>query len=238
MAYLDTVVDLKKGENTEYGLNMLSYQIGPSIETGRYIKPPSSMFPVALKKKTTIRKIRIQLEFIAKDFNEVATNIALFTQKLQDGVDLYLPDGYGYFCLVDDVSEPEQVTSWISTVEFDLVGIRHGNKATHTLTNGSEFNVGGMTDVEAVVKIAPKTAPAEATIVITNASGDKLTDISVSSIKKTVVVDGISKKVTEAGVNKFGDTEMFEFPKIGIGKNTVAIAGDVNVTVEYYPLYL
>lgn len=238
MAYLDTIVDFSKGSILKHGTNMLTYSVGKAIEGGRYIQPSSSLFPATLKKKYKARPITIELEFKGSDSESVTKSIAEFTKEVQEGIDLYLPDGFGYFCVLDDVSAPKQITSWISVVEFEFTGLRHGNKATVNVADGDTFYVGGMIETETVVTLVPTVETAEVTVIITDSNGNKVTDIKVSNVTYATVVDGITKKVTQDGVNKFGDTEMFEFPKLSVGKNTVSVTGDATVSVTYYPLFL
>jgi len=240
MSYFDNVVDLSKGKLSEYGINVLSFNVGSAIEGGRYVKPSSRIFPVVLAKKSAIRPISLQLEFAGKNENDVVTKIAEFTKKIQAGADILSHDGYGYFCVLDSIVVDERISSWIYVVSCKLSGIRHGSKATVVVSNGDSFYVGGMIDPEASITLNPIIPPTDATVKITNDSGKVVTEFDVANVESGVTIDGLATKVTDdyTGQNKFGDVQLFEFPKLSVGKNTVEIAGDVTVIVSYYPLYL
>ena len=238
MSYLDTVIDFSEGYIKKYNVNVLNYEVGEAIEGGRYVLPSSRLFPISLSKKVKPRSLTLELEFIEKNAREVDTLIAEFCNDIQDGVDIHLPDGYGYFCVIDKVSSAKQISSWIRTISIEFVCIRHGTKAIVNATNEMSFYVGGMIDTEAVVTIVPKTTPTEATVIVVDSKGNEMTNVTVKNIESTVIVDGISTKVTQDGANKFVDTDLFEFPKLKAGKNTISFTGDVSVNIAYYPLYL
>lgn len=60
----------------------------------------------------------------------------------------------------------------------------------------------------------------------------------IKNIKKNdlIILDGIKKKVTKNGVNCFLDTNIFKFPSLKPGGNTL-ISDVSNIKIQYYPLY-
>ncbi len=58
---------------------------------------------------------------------------------------------------------------------------------------------------------------------------------------KKVIIDGENCTVTEDGKNKFADTEMWEFPSLVPGENTLAFVSSsvpCEVTIKYKPRYI
>lgn len=51
---------------------------------------------------------------------------------------------------------------------------------------------------------------------------------------KKIIIDGEKNIVTEDGLNKFKDTDMWEFPYLEQGENTIRIdKNNINVTIKY-----
>lgn len=56
---------------------------------------------------------------------------------------------------------------------------------------------------------------------------------------KTIIIDGIEGTVIQDGINKFADTDMWEFPFLVPGKNTITLSKDTcNITIKYNPRFL
>ncbi|MGL5559195.1 MAG: phage distal tail protein, partial [Paraclostridium dentum] len=56
---------------------------------------------------------------------------------------------------------------------------------------------------------------------------------------KTIIIDGIEGTVTQDGINKFEDTDMWEFPFLVQGKNNILLSKDTcNITIKYNPRYI
>lgn len=69
----------------------------------------------------------------------------------------------------------------------------------------------------------------------------KVAGITIKNLEpnEEFIIDGIEGKVTSNGVNKYAETDMIEFPKVKPGENVVSISGgSVNVTVEFYPVFI
>lgn len=68
-------------------------------------------------------------------------------------------------------------------------------------------------------------------------------DILIKNLRqgKKVVIDGENCTVTEDGKNKFADTEMWEFPSLVLGENTLTFVSSsvpCEVTIKYKPRYI
>lgn len=53
----------------------------------------------------------------------------------------------------------------------------------------------------------------------------------------SLCIDGIRGTVTAGGTNKFGDTDLIDFPVILPGQNLITVAPAMPVTVDFYPLF-
>ena len=93
------------------------------------------------------------------------------------------------------------------------------------------INVNGNTKVPCTGEITPSIDMIDLTI--TGVSEDP---IVVRNLKgnKTIIIDGIEGTVLQEGENKFADTDMWEFPFLVPGTNTITVNKDTcNITIKY-----
>lgn len=67
-------------------------------------------------------------------------------------------------------------------------------------------------------------------------------DIVIKNLvyQETVIIDGIKGTITQDGENKFQDAELWEFPTLLPGNNSLTFqssGADCDVTIKYYPRY-
>lgn len=212
-----------------YKANLLTYDIDAVDYDNGYVLPPSSMIPVKLKYSLGLRGVSIKIDFEGDTMHEIEKNISAFTELLHEGAEILLPDGFIYSCVFKKASMPTEKAPWILQVKFTLEGYRHGAMETTTLKSTGSIFVDGNYETPAILKI------------ITSAKSATVCGISVENIGGEIVIDGYTKKVTQNGINKFGDTNMTEFPKFAPGYNKIDVAADGNaaitVKVSYYPIY-
>lgn len=212
-----------------YKAHLLSYDIDAVDYDNGYVLPPSSMIPVKLKYSLGLRGVTLKIDFEGETAKEITQRISDFTELLHEGAEILLPDGYTYNCVFKKASTPSKKAPWILQVKFTLEGYRHGALETATLTKTGGIFVDGNCVTPAILKIT------------TSARSATVCGISVDNIGGEIVIDSYKKKVTQNGVNKFGDTNMTEFPKLAPGYKQIDVAaeGDAAITVEvsYYPIY-
>ena len=213
-----------------YKARLLGYSVGPVNISNAYQSSKTSVIPVKLKESIGTRIITLNLEFEGDTCYEAELNISNLTAYLLNETELELPDGFFYFCILDQAPTPENKGGTFYTASFKLVGYRHGAMETEVLTEtGSVFNIGN--------------CKAPAIITIEGASGSvTVNDITVDNISKTVVINGYDKTVMEVDgavtSNKYKDCTMTKFPSLDPGTNMIAITGTATVTVEYTPIYM
>ncbi len=204
-----------------------NYSIGPCKFEGGYVLPPSATFPIILAGKVGVRSISITLDFSGATRHERTKTISQFTQILQEGCELLLPDGFYYTCVYDGASTPEDKSPWITQVRFSLIGVRHSDLRTAKFTTGtSVLEVDGNCNTPAIITI--RATDTEVTVC----------GFTVKNIKDEVVINGMDGTVLENGLNKYGDIEnMTKFPEFSAGKNNIEIVGNAEVIISYYPIY-
>lgn len=209
-----------------YKAQLQSYKVGACDYDNGYLLPPASMMPVKLKPTLGLRSIVLSFDFEGGTPREIAMNISKVTTLMQDMPDILLPDGFSYSCVYEKQSTPEEKAPWIMRVQYTLSGYRHEPKETVTLLETGNVFVGGNYKTPAVLKI---TSAADTV---------KVLGTTIKGATGTVVIDGIKKKVTKDGLNKFADTDLTNFPALVPGLNTIDIDGADEVEVSFYPIFL
>jgi len=208
-----------------YGAKMLDYSVDGVPYKSGYLFAPSAFFPTILKGQVGIRHIEIELDFQGTGWRETEHMISDVTAVLAQGCELLLPDGFYYRCAFDENSAPTRPAPWITTVTFELYGVRHGKLEQVTLSETSEIWVDGN-----------RTTPARLTV--SGVSGTvTVAGITITGISGEVVIDGIARTVTQNGVNVFDHTDLTAFPSLPAGRAEIVFSAGLTVKVEYYPLY-
>lgn len=214
----------------KYKAKLLNYSVGAVSVTNSYLERKNSIIPVKLKESIGTRPITLELEFEGDTCHEALLNISNMTAELLQENDILLPDGFYYFCVLDNVGAPKLEGDTFYSVKFVLVGYRHLGMVREVLTETDSFIALGNLEAPAIITIEN----AFGTVVVNN--------LTVTNISKTVVINGYDKTVMETdGVtesNKFKDCSMTKFPSVVPGPNIIDIDGDATVTIEYTPIFM
>lgn len=98
------------------------------------------------------------------------------------------------------------------------------------------FNVNGNYTVPVILEITPSADLIDITI-----NGLANDPIIIKNLKqgKKIIINSKEVTVTEDGINKFGDTEFWEFPFLTPGPNTITLSkNSCDVVLKYEPRYL
>ena len=212
-----------------FGAKLADYQVGACSYSDSYLLPPRSIVPIKLNGKVGLRKVTVTLDIFGASEGAIALAISNLTAELMKQAELYLPDGFYYNCVYSKTSTPESVAPWISRVKFEFNGYRHGARVNVNVFNGTVVNVLGNFETPAFYDI-DKSNAADLSLTING--------ITVRNATERIKIDGINAKVTMGGLNKFGDTDIIEFPKLKPGENTMYLTGTTSAMLSYYPIYL
>lgn len=207
---------------------LLSYTVGACKYTNGYVSPLTSSFPVILDGKVGLRPIEITIDFFGVTINEITRNISKATAMLRKKAELFLPDGFYYTCAFKSQSTPIEKAPWIFQTKYIFEGVRHEALKTHSFTCNGKMFVEGNHKTYGRIRILPY----EDNISVT------VNGITVQNITGEVIIDGITKTVTQNGINKFADTNMTRFPCFECGYNDVSVDGNATVEISYYPIFL
>lgn len=210
----------------EWGAEIFSYEVGPCSYSNGYLKAPGKIFPVKLTPSIGLRPITITADFSGESPMETARSISDFTDTLQGGPEIMLPDGFYYWCEYDGATAPERKAPWIEQVSFYLHGVRHGPLAKKTLTTSGIIKADGNMETPMIVELTPSSN-----------NGMTFNGIEIESAIP-VIIDGVYTTVKNSlGNNVFGNTTMTEWPKLKPGSNPITMVGVARAEISYYPIW-
>lgn len=141
--------------------------------------------------------------------------------------------------------EKEFIKKWDYKVTVTMQGWEK-SAAQHTVAIKDTLqtvSIEGNQPTPCIVEITPSIDLASVEIdgiAYNHISGDKET-ITIRNLKagKTVIINGEDCTVLQEGANKFADTDMWEFPVLKPGANTISCSSDkCTVTLKYKPRYV
>lgn len=196
--------------------------------------------PIFLDNDVGFKTIKLELKFTGANRDEVLNNISNLMSKLTGEVILKL-DGYSknYKCILSGNGETTKTVSgrvYRKTLTFN--GYEFGDEVTETMNRviSKTVNVSGNSNTPAIVEITPALSIAE--LIITGVS-DECIKIKNLEVGKKIIIDGEEGTVTVNGINKFSDTELWEFPRLKAGANTITVdKSSTDITIKYKPRFI
>ncbi|MDU2283346.1 phage distal tail protein [Clostridium sp.] len=215
-----------------YGCSLIKYEIGAS-ETQKNIEwTKGALSPLVFLGSNKYKEVKVWLlmESIDRELLELyKSNLA---KELEQAIIKFKDSKYLYDGVLGSISFKninilaiEVVISFKAIQKYDLETIILAKSLTQSI------NIKGNVDTECIIEVtAPSAAVASFTI----------NNITIKNIpeNKTVIIDGIKKKVTVDGSNFFNNVELWEFPILKAGDNTITQSlTTVDVKIKYNPCW-
>ncbi len=234
----------------EYGARLYTYTVGGTALTRITSTSYNANLPKLFNTDYGQREIKITLVFRSKHYNSggiIARLRALAAQKsafdslISSGtVDIGLPDGFYYCCILDTIGT-EEADGESLEVTYTLNGVRHLPLAEiegKTIECASTVN----TDCRITINVGSGWTDGNTlTFVIYRADAAAGVPFHIYNVSPgdVIVIDGMSSVVTINGSNAFGSTDIVTFPYLcpGTNKYTQSSSGNTFMT-EYYPTFI
>ena len=198
----------------------------------------NSLIPLYLGKQETYKLIKVKLIIKDKDEESCLLNISNLVKQFEKCTIKFNDLNYFYDCTILNVNHI-RVIKGLYTLD---VGLKSGYAYKPTIIEvanritSKTINVAGNTETPCIVEITP-------TIDIIDITLEGFADdpIIIKNLKanKTVIVDGESQIVTVDGINKYGDTDMWDFPKLGPGNNSLKFSrNNCDIKIKYKPRFI
>lgn len=207
------------------------FSVGAAEITSSYWQGVNRTNFALLKQQFALREISVSVAVFGDTYPDAALMLSKLMGALWGKVDISLPDGFSYFCVLSDAADaPERVgpgtgqTGLIAT--FTLVGYRHGPMVT--TTGPSVWCPSTTPQTDCILSVTVGSAADSYAL-----GGATFPDVTQG---EQLVFDGINKRILRNGAPGAAGVEWINFPYLTPGQNTVAAADPV--TVQFYPCYL
>lgn len=222
-----------------YGGIQLEVDIQNYKYKSEYTLLTNSLKPVKLSTTETLKAIKVDILFKGNNRDEVLSNISRFMTLLKDEVIINL-DGYNNsfkaYLENDSIEKKKSKGKYKLKLEFKGYSMKDEIVENINRINSKTIEVPGTQITPAIVEITPTTALADITI---EGLADDPIVIKNLTANKTVILDGELQKVTVDGVNKYGDTDMWDFPRLNPGTNTIIVnKNNCDIKIKYKPRYI
>lgn len=123
----------------------------------------------------------------------------------------------------------------IGTITYSLNAVCCGEQKIKHFSDALTFEYEGNATAPAVLEVITDIGLNSLTI-----EGITGSSITVQNITKDIplIIDGENGLITQNGINKFGDSNLWEFPRIKHGKNTVTLSTVCTATLTYKPRFI
>lgn len=189
--------------------------------------------------KKQFKKVSIKLLFEGENRDVINNNISNFMSKLINEVDIKFKNlsHFYHVFLVDHNVEDTNFDEWLY-LNIEFVGYEYSSQVVETMNRitTKTINVPGNTETPAIAEITPSVSIID--IVLTGLSDEPMTIKNLTGGKK-LIIDGEEGFVTVDGANKFNDTDMWEFPRLKPGANTITVSrNNVDINIKYKPRFI
>lgn len=226
-----------------------NYHISGYTLTNSYHQGPSRSSILLLRQTYGLLSITLPLEFWAQDKEATMACLAAFNGDCGGQVEITLPDGFSYTCLLSETTETEWLNDAWCAVDYTFVGIRH--RAPVEISKASPLRIRNSgtwprNDCTITVKGLAVKSPVPVVVGLSDGKETYLTwRIDTSGGLYTggdLVLDGVKKQNLYNGGNiPTGTMTWTDYPYLRPGVNTISVSGGLSAAeleLYYTPAYL
>ncbi|WP_300891558.1 phage distal tail protein [uncultured Clostridium sp.] len=228
------------------GVNINSYgatRLGVDLQNYKYkteyVLLPGSLTLVEVSTTEELKSIKVDLLFKGNNRDEILDNISRFMLLLKGELIISL-SGYStlFKVYLDNDSIEKKRNKRRCKLSLEFKGYALKNEVVEVLNRISSkvINMTGTQITPVIVEVTPTTDLVD--IRLEGLADDPIIIKNLTANKK-IIIDGELQKVTVDGKNKFKDTDMWEFPRLNPGKNTIKVSrSNCDISIKYKPRYI
>ncbi|MGY5268762.1 phage distal tail protein [Paraclostridium bifermentans] len=199
----------------------------------------NKLIPLFLKSKISLNNITVTLLINSLDKKQYYLDKSNLISIMLEPFDVYFKDrDLKFKCiLVNQVNQPS-LRQIRGRFQLTFIGYNLENEVIETINRITSKTIDALGNykVPIIIEITPVIDMID--LKITGLSEDPLVIRNLKG-NKTIIIDGIDGTVTQDGINKFEDTDMWEFPFLIPGKNDITLNKDTcNITIKYNPRFI
>lgn len=227
-----------------YGGELLSKKIQPSSFKKESYFGKKSIIPITLSDKFEYGLIEASIILKAQTEDLLKENESNLTKDISKSIISFTGEALSYKCLFESAPGKEVFFDNLEgkyAVEKQITLIileKFKTEVTETINRviSKIITVTGNQTTPCIVEITPISDIIDITL-------EGLADdpIIIKNLKanKKVIIDGVEQLVTVDGVNKYGDTDMWDFPRLVPGVNNIKVSRNTcDISIKYKPRFI
>ncbi len=225
---------------SKYNARVLDVNIqNSSISNLSDLDIKNKLIPLFLKSKVSLNNITVTLLINSLDKKQYYLDKSNLISIMLDSFDIYFKDrNLKFKCiLVNQVNQPS-LRQIRGRFQLTFIGYNLENEVIETINRVTSKTIDVTGNIKVPIKLEITPVIDMIDLKITGLSEDPLI-VKNLKVNKTIIIDGIEGTVTQDGINKFEDTDMWEFPFLVSGKNNITLSKDTcNITIKYNPRFI
>ncbi|MFR3072131.1 MAG: phage distal tail protein [Paeniclostridium sp.] len=210
-----------------------------SINNLKDFEGKNALLPLLFDSKVELNLITVTLLVNSLDKKQYYLDKSNLLSNMIKPFEIYFKDRKLKFkCILNSNSDVPSLRQVRGRLQLSFIGYNMEEEIVEAINRikSKTIEVKGNTKIPCIVEITPIIDMIDLTI--TGLSEDP---IIIKNLKgnKTINLNGIEGTVTQDGINKFDDTDMWEFPFLVPGTNTITVNKDTcNITIKYNPRFI
>lgn len=225
---------------SKYNARVLDVNIqNSSISNLSDLDIKNKLLPLFLQSKVALNNITVTLLINSLDKRQYYLDKSNLLSNMLDSFDIYFKDrNLKFKCVLVNQADQASLRQIRGRFQLTFIGYNLENEVIETINRITSKTIDVTGNIKVPIKLEITPVIDMIDLKITGLSEDPLI---VKNLKgnKTIIIDGIEGTVTQDGINKFEDTDMWEFPFLIPGKNNISVSKDTcNITIKYNPRFL
>lgn len=227
-------IDLK-----QFGAKLLTVTTAPPAMAINYEMLPKALIPTEYDTDIPLGSLTLTVYFTAKNRAQLERAMSSFMSLFRASCTIEQITGYEGkykgFLTADDYQKTLVNEKKILTLTFDGYFFDDDETVTFNGQTSGTIQAKGSRDVPCILDVTAKQTLSNYSITL---NGNTITIETLSS-GGTISIDGRTGTVTQNGANAFNAVDLWEFPKLQAGNNSITFSSSgANVKVTYAAMWL
>lgn len=222
-----------------YGAKQLTVEVQPPKMAAGYELFPKALLPVEYETDIPLGTMSVTIYF--RERNRAALQRTMSSFMEQFGASCTIDEIRGYkgkfkaFLTDGKYTKTLKLEKKILELSFDGYFFDEEKEAIFDAKTSGKLYAEGSRKTPCVIEITAKSSLAGYALTI---NGDAY-KVETLAAGKTVIIDGVTGKVTLDGENAFSIVDMWQFPRLRTGENTLTFSTNkAKVKIRYVPMWL
>ncbi|MGG2466850.1 phage distal tail protein [Paraclostridium bifermentans] len=225
---------------SKYNARVLDVNIqNSSISNLSDLDIKNKLLPLFLKSKVALNHITVTLLINSLDKRQYYLDKSNLLSNMLESFDIYFKDrNLKFKCVLVNQADQPSLRQIRGRFQLTFIGYNLENEVIETINRITSKTIDVTGNIKVPIKLEITPVIDMIDIKINGFSEDPLVIRNLKG-NKTIIIDGIEGTVTQDGINKFNDTDIWEFPFLLPGKNNILLSKDTcNITIKYNPRYI